>query len=112
MQKNGGNALGLKVAAGPYLIMKVSSQWQNTPDDARILAFFSTIIEKVQAEAKSKGLDNNYIHMTYAPQFEYSISSYGATNVQKLTAVSAKYDPASVFINLMLGHFKLGKGAP
>ncbi|KAF3043675.1 hypothetical protein E8E12_006061 [Didymella heteroderae] len=112
MQKNGGNALGLSAANGPYFIMNMSSRWQNASDDARILAFFSTIIKKVKAEAKSKGLDNNYIYMNYASQFEDPISSYGATNVQKLKAVSAKYDPASVFINLMPGHFKLGKGAP
>ncbi|KAJ4371001.1 hypothetical protein N0V86_008695 [Didymella sp. IMI 355093] len=112
MQKNGGNALGLKPANGPYFIMNMSSRWQNASDDARVLAFFSTIIKKVKAEAKSKGLDNDYIYMNYASQFEDPISSYGATNVQKLKAVSAKYDPASVFINLMPGHFKLGKGAP
>ncbi|KAF3052903.1 hypothetical protein E8E11_011465 [Didymella keratinophila] len=112
MQKNGGNALGLKAATGPYFIMNMSSRWQNASDDARILAFFSTIIKKVKAEAKSKGLDNDYIYMNYASQFEDPIGSYGAANVQKLKAVSARYDPASVFINLMPGHFKLGKGAP
>lgn len=112
MQRNGGNALGLKPATGPYFIMNMSSRWQNASDDARVLAFFSTIIKKVKAEAKSKGLDNDYIYMNYASQFEDPIGSYGAANVQKLKAVSAKYDPASVFINLMPGHFKLGKGAP
>lgn len=112
MQKNGGNALGLNPSNGPYFIMNMSSRWANASDDARILAFFSTIIKKVKAEAKSKGVDNEYIYMNYASQFEDAIASYGAANVAKLKAVSAKYDPQSVFINLMPGHFKLGKGAP
>lgn len=112
MQKNGGNALGLKPSHGPYFIMNMSSRWANVSDDARILAFFSTTIKKVKAEAKSRGVDNDYIYMNYASQFEDPINSYGASNVQKLKVVSAKYDPASVFINLMPGHFKLGKGAP
>lgn len=112
MQKNGGNALGLKPSEGPYFVMNMSSRWAKASDDARILAFFSNIIKKVKAEAQSKGLDNDYIYMNYASQFEDPIGSYGAANVRRLKAVSAKYDPASIFINLMPGHFKLGKGAP
>lgn len=40
------------------------------------------------------------------------IASYGSANVKKLKGISIKYDPASIFIKLMPGHFKLGKGAP
>lgn len=65
--------------------------------------------EKVTAEAKRKGLDNNYIYMNYASQFEDQIGCYGAANIQGLKAVPAKYGPT---INLMPGHFKLGKGVP
>lgn len=112
MQKNGGNALGLDPSKGPFFVMNMSSRWAKASDDDRILAFFSNIIKKVKAEARSKGLDNEYIYMNYASQFEDPISSYGAANVRKLKTVSAKYDPVSVFLNLMPGHFKLGKGAP
>lgn len=112
MQKKGGNALGLNPSSGPYFVMNMSSRWANASDDSRILAFFSTVIKKVKAEAQSKGLDSDYIYMNYASQFQDPINSYGAANVKKLNAVSAKYDPASVFVNLMPGHFKLGKGAP
>ncbi|KAJ8118237.1 hypothetical protein OPT61_g735 [Boeremia exigua] len=112
MQEKGGNALGLDSSAGPYFVMNMSARWANMSDDTRILAFFSTVIRKVKAEAQNKGLDNAYIYMNYASQFQDPVNSYGAANVKKLKAVSAKYDPASVFINLMPGHFKLGKGAP
>lgn len=112
MQKNGGNALGLNPEKGPFFVMNMSARWAEASDDARILAFFSSIIKKVKDEALSKGLDNEYIYMNYASQFEDPIGSYGAANVKRLKAVSAKYDPASIFINLMPGHFKLGKGAP
>lgn len=112
MQKNGGNALGLNPSNGPLFVMNMSSRWANASDDARILALFSTIIKKVKAEAQSKGLDNDYIYMNYASQFQDPIASYGAANVKKLEAISARHDPTSVFIKLMPGHFKLGKGAP
>lgn len=112
MQKNGGNALGLDPTKGPYFVMNMSSRWSNAADDAAILKFFSTIIKQVKAEAQRKGLDNAYIYMNYASQFEDPIASYGAANVKKLLDISKKYDPAGVFQDLHPGHFKLAKGPP
>jgi FAD/FMN-containing dehydrogenase len=112
MQKNGGNALGLNASKGPYFVMNMSSRWSNAADDAAILKFFSTIVKTVKAEAKSKGLDNEYIYMNYASQFEDPISSYGAANVDRLRRISKKYDPQQVFQKLHPGHFKLGGKAP
>jgi hypothetical protein len=112
MQKNGGNALGLNPAKGPFFVMNMSSRWANATDDAAILKFFSTIIKIVKAEAQSKDLDNEYIYMNYASQFEDPISSYGAANVDRLRSISKKYDPQQVFQKLHPGHFKLGGRAP
>ncbi|CAO2647390.1 Nn.00g083120.m01.CDS01 [Neocucurbitaria sp. VM-36] len=112
MQKNGGNALGLDASKGPYFVMNMSSRWSNAADDVAILKFFSTVIKQVKAEAQKKGLDNAYIYMNYASQFQDPIASYGAANVRKLKKVSAKYDPHGVFQDLQPGHFKLGKGPP
>jgi FAD/FMN-containing dehydrogenase len=112
MQKNGGNALGLNPARGPFFVMNMSSRWSNAGDDAAILAFFSSIIKTVKAEAQAKGLDNEYIYMNYASQFEDPISSYGKQNVDRLRRISRKYDPQQVFQELHPGHFKLGGKAP
>jgi hypothetical protein len=112
MQKNGGNALGLDPSNGPYFIMNLSCRWTNASDDDNILALFSDVIKRVKAEAQRKGLDNNYIYMNYGSQFQDPIASYGAANVEKLKAISAKYDPVAVFQKLHPGHFKLEKGAP
>jgi hypothetical protein len=112
MQKNGGNALGLNPAKGPYFVMNMSAPFKNAADQDAIFKFFSTIIKKVKAEAKSKGLDNDYIYMNYASQFFDPVASYGAANVAKLVAVSKKYDPSQVFQYLQPGHFKLTAGAP
>ncbi|KAJ4359110.1 hypothetical protein N0V95_002434 [Ascochyta clinopodiicola] len=93
MQKNGGNVLEA-----------------NASEDARILAFVSAVMKKAKAEAQDKGLGNDYVYMNYASQFQDPTGSYEKANVEKLKAVSAKYDPGSVLLDLMPGHFKLGKG--
>ncbi|KAF2641381.1 FAD-binding domain-containing protein [Massarina eburnea CBS 473.64] len=112
MQQNGGNALGLDASKGPFVVMNMSSRWTNAADDRRILSFFSNVIKLVKAEAKAKGLDNDYIYMNYASQFQDPLNSYGGANVKKLKAISSIYDPLSIFLELQPGHFKLGLGAP
>jgi hypothetical protein len=112
MQKNGGNALGLNPAKGPYFVMNMSSKWTNAADDSRILKFFSELIKTIKAYAQDKGVDNEYIYLNYASQFEDPIGSYGAANVQRLVSISKKYDPEQVFQKLQPGGFKLRGGAP
>lgn len=112
MQQNGGNALGLKPAGGPYFIMNIGTMWNNTADDARILKFNSDIIKRVKAEAQSKGKDNDFIYMNYGSQFQDVVSSYGTANKNKLISISKKYDPSGVFQRLQPGYFKLQGGAP
>ncbi|CAI6336543.1 unnamed protein product [Periconia digitata] len=111
-QKNGGNALGLDPAGGPYFVMNMGANWDNVADDARILKFHADVIDAVKAEAKKTGVDNDFIYMNYASQFQDPVASYGAANHQKLKSVSRKYDPQQVFQDLQPGYFKLDKGAP
>lgn len=111
MQQKGGNALGLNPANGPYFIMNMGCNWNNTADDARILKFHSDVISRVKAEAAKKGLSNDFIYMNYASQFQDVTSSYGDTNKQKLISIAHKYDPTEVFQRLAPGYFKL-EGPP
>lgn len=111
-QKNGGNALGLDPAGGPYFIMNMGANWDNAADDARILKFYADVIDAVKAEAKSKDLDNDFIYMNYGSQFQDPIASYGAANKDKLKAISRKFDPQQVFQKLQPGYFKLDNGPP
>jgi hypothetical protein len=91
--------------------MNISARWRKASDDTKIYKFLSTVIQKIKAHAKSEGLENDYIYMNYASQFQDPLSSYGAANVAKLRAVSKKYDPTQVFQTLQPGYFKLGQGA-
>lgn len=111
MGKNGGNALGLSEANGPYLLVNPNVMWSNIADDDRVLEAYSQVIERADAEAKRRSLYENYLYMNYASQFQAVVPSYGAANQERLKQVSNKYDPTSVFQRLQPGYFRL-EGAP
>ncbi|KAF4772956.1 FAD binding domain-containing protein [Colletotrichum scovillei] len=109
MQQNGGNALGLNVEDGPFYIILLSIMWSNEEDDDKIYSFASTVMERIDDEAKARGLENDYIYMNYAAQFQDVVSGYGADNKAKLKSIAKKYDPKEVFQKLQPGYFKLDR---
>jgi hypothetical protein len=112
MQKNGGNALGLNPKNGPYFVLNFNPAWNKAKDEAKFFKAVSNVIDTVKAEAKRRNLDNSYIYMNYASEYQDPIGSYGEANKQRLVSISKKYDPAQVFQYLQPGGFKLVKGAP
>jgi hypothetical protein len=112
MQKNGGNALGLDPSGGPYFVLNFNAAWNNAIDEPQFHRVISTIIRLIKAEARERGLDNDFVYLNYASEYQDPIGSYGAANKARLQAVSRKYDPAQVFQKLQPGGFKLFKGAP
>jgi len=112
MQKNGGNALGLDPENGPYFVLNFNPAWNRAENEVKFFKAVSIVIDLVKSEAKRRELDNSYIYMNYASEYQDPISSYGAANRQRLIKISKKYDPAQVFQYLQPGGFKLAKGAP
>ena len=62
----------------------------------------------MKAEAKNKGLDNEYIYMNYASQYQDVLKSYGPEEYARLESVARKYDPTGFFQELMKGYFRFG----
>jgi hypothetical protein len=112
MQKNGGNALGLDPDNGPYFVLNFNAAWNNKEDEPKFHGVIANIIKLVNAEAKRRNLDNDFVYLNYASEYQDPISSYGAKNKQRLIEISKKYDPKQVFQYLQPGGFKLVKGAP
>lgn len=112
MQKNGGNALGLNPDNGPYFILNFNAAWNNKEDEPKFHKVISNIIDAVKSEAKRRGLDNDFVYLNYASEYQDPIGSYGQAGKQRLIQISKKYDPAQVFQYLQPGGFKLVKGAP
>ncbi|KAH7392322.1 FAD binding domain-containing protein [Phaeosphaeria sp. MPI-PUGE-AT-0046c] len=110
MQKNGGNALGLDPSKGPIYICNLAIMWTDAADSDRMYSFSNALYERLQAEALSRGLANDFIYMNYASPWQDVVASYGAGK-QRLKHIAGVYDPAAVFQKLQPGYFKL-EGAP
>jgi hypothetical protein len=111
MTKYGGNALGISVTDGPLILLNLAFMWENASDDHAILTSCQNIVNKSVAKAKASSLDNPFLYMNYASQFQSVVPSYGAANHAKLVSIANKYDPDGVFQTLQPGYFKLN-GAP
>lgn len=111
MERNGGNALGLKAADGPFFHVLLALTWQDASLDTAIYKDAKAFIDNVTAEAKKRKLSSSYIYMNYASPYQKVVEGYGSANVAKLKSIAAKYDPAEVFQRLQPGGFKLN-GAP
>jgi hypothetical protein len=112
MQKNGGNALGLDTENGPYFIINFNAAWNSKEDEPKFHEVIKGIIATLKAEAKRRNLDDDFVYLNYASEYQDPIGSYGAKNKERLRSVSRKYDPTQAFQYLQPGGFKLVKGAP
>lgn len=111
MQKNGGNALGIDPSNGPYFVLNFNAAWTKPEDEPKFHTVIANIIKLVKAEAKRRNLDNDFVYLNYASEFQDPMGSYGKKNKERLIQISKKYDPKQVFQYLQPGGFKLVKGA-
>lgn len=109
MEKNGGNPLGLSAQEGPYYIIHLVARYDHASDDVLVQSTFSSILHEISASAVELGVQNDWIYMNYASQFQDVIASYGPENKARLKNIAREYDPAEVFQKLSPGYFKLDR---
>ena len=106
VERNGSNnALGLSPADGPLLLYNPVPRWSDRAHDTAVYRAMETVINKTAQRARELGVENDFLYMNYASQFQDAVSSYGDDNVRFLRAVSQKYDPAGTFSRLQGGRF-------
>ena len=91
------------------IVINIDISWSNATDDTRILAAAANIVSRSNTTAYSQGLGNPFLYQNYASFEQDVFPSYGAANLAKLRAVSAKYDPFQVWQKLQPGYFKVGQ---
>ncbi|KAI1145867.1 putative FAD-binding oxidoreductase [Nemania diffusa] len=103
--KNGGNALGLKPVT--QLWTQVESSWWFPDDDATIRKAQVGLLGQLEAASRNSSSYLPFLFMNDAGREQDVLRSYGSHNFLRLKAVQQRYDPHSVFQNLLVGAYKL-----
>lgn len=107
MQKNGGNALGLKPEDGALWIIQVSARWESPDLDEPIESGIKGVVEEIERKAKEQDKLRGYKYMNYAGSAQDVLRGYGSENEQRLQRVAQKYDPEHVLPELWKGYFQV-----
>jgi hypothetical protein len=83
--------------------------WQDANDDATVRAAPIATSEKWKELGEMGGSYIPFLFMNDASRDQNPLASYGSTNLEKLKAVSQKYDPSQIFQTLQSGGFLLSR---
>lgn len=89
------------------LVLLVDADWVDESDDEMMLSLSQSILDYANTLAVTLGNSEDYIFLNYAANGQDVISSYGEENVEKMIAVSQKYDPAGLFQKQVPGGSKI-----
>lgn len=108
MQKNGGNALGLRPSDGPLTLVQFTVIWEDASLDGLIEGELSQLIGKVEAMAADRGELKGFVYMNYAGSTQQVLERYGPESFERLKDVAKQYDPEGLLQKLWKGYFQLG----
>lgn len=110
MQRNGGNALGLKPKEYPSYIVSVPTTWNLKANDDFVDGSVEAFVNQLDDMAKAAGFGHGYEYMNYSGKFQSKngtvIASYGKENQERLREIAKKYDPNGQLRALWTGYHK------
>lgn len=108
-QGKGLNSLGLEdeIAGGPGLICALLIQMSSPEAEAAVYPIAQEFQKDVDEYADSIGAGWDYRYLNYADRSIDPIARYGKKSVERMQAVSAKYDPKGVFQTLRKSGHKI-----
>lgn len=105
--ERGGNILGVDKLKDNAIVLLGSLAVNGADQEAIGRQKILEWKEAVEQYSKSIGAFIDYRYMNYADASQDVLASYGDENVQKMHAVSSKYDPEGIFQKRVPGGFKL-----
>ncbi|KAF1850327.1 FAD-binding domain-containing protein [Cucurbitaria berberidis CBS 394.84] len=109
-EERGGNVLGLEREKDNAIMLLSNIAVKGGSDtEARARTQLRAYGEELQAFAAAQGGSVEWQFMNYADSYQNPLGSYGAENVAKIKAASAKYDPKGIFQTRCPGGFKISK---
>ena len=106
-KKAGDNAKDIDPADGPLLGILINPIWDLAEDDQRVYSALEELMQSLKRIASDKGMLHRYIFTNYGHYKENVLGGYGESSVQRMQAVSKKYDPDGIFQKAVPGGFKL-----
>lgn len=107
MQRNGGNALGLKPEDGALWIVQLSARWTDPLLDETVETEAEIVVGKIEEMARQGGVLRGFKYMNYAGKTQDVYASYGAASVERLREVADEYDPEHLLPELWKGYFQV-----
>jgi hypothetical protein len=101
--------MGFDANGSPIHIIQLACSWNNAADDDTVYRVMSDIMKAIKSDSEKLGVQNDWVYMNYAAQFQDVIASYGPASKSKLKTIAKKYDPKEVFQTLQPGYFKLDR---
>ncbi|KAM5341958.1 hypothetical protein ACJ41O_014989 [Fusarium nematophilum] len=101
-----GNTYGLDDKKS-YIWWQFVTSWANAEDDARVTTWSRSLLERLHAENRAKGLSAEFLYAGDAAEWQNVFGTFPRVNRRKMRQIRDKYDPDLVFTNLNSGGFKL-----
>ncbi|KAF5870590.1 putative fad binding domain containing protein [Botrytis fragariae] len=76
-------------------------------DDQKFTDAAYATVDEINAVAGNLGVTNPFIYLNYAGQRQNPLAGYGEGNIEKMRALSRKYDRQGTFQKLVKGGFKI-----
>jgi hypothetical protein len=103
----GGNSTGLGTPAKVLVVCVLTSSWSSISDDEQMGISARKFIENVDARSKGKGFFYPWKYLNYAAGFQDPMAGLAEGMIERLRAVSGRFDPEGTFQTLVPGGFKL-----
>lgn len=94
---------------GNHMLFLIYLNWIELSDDQRFTDAAYATIDDINAAVKTLEVADPYVYLKYAGQRQRQnpVAGYGEDKVEKIRALSRKYDSQGVFQKLVPGAFKI-----
>lgn len=87
--------------------LSLNIAWDLAADDGLMISTSKKFLAEIEQKAAGMGLGNGFLYLNDASADQPVMKGYGEANLNRLQAVSKKFDPTHVFQKQVTGGFKL-----
>ncbi|KAL3485017.1 bifunctional solanapyrone synthase [Aspergillus germanicus] len=100
----------MNVTPAAQLWLTLNVGWSLSSDDEAVHTIITAAMARIEEYTKSRGVYDPFLFLNDAHSSQEPFAGYGEVSYARLRAASQRYDPARVFLALVVGGFKLEAG--